>query len=554
MVDEYVPPPSDSDAPPGADVVPIRAPMNGANGHARNPRVLPHNLEAEASVLGGIILRNTLLAQLDTLEVDDFYDPRHKQVFGAMRNIEARNEPIDPVTLEAELEKKGVLDAVGGVAMIGQLALRVPTPDNVLHYARLVQHAHVKRRVLLHVDGYLSEARRSDFDVKEIVGEIVGGLERILGESNVDIGEPGTWAHAYALAFKDVRSGISSTRTATREPLFGTDAVDLLGRDFDETPWLVTGIATRGGILMIGAEPKTTKTWLGTEISLAVATGTRVCGEFFAQAGTVAYFYAEDLDRQIRNRIRALMAGAGRTLERGRFHACPRGKFLDITRDEDLAWVVASARQLGTLDLLFLDPLRDISSAAEDKSDEMGPVMKRLHLLGELVGCTVGVVHHAAKSTQDTAKRRAGQKLRGSGAIHGALNSLIYLSDTESEEPNVFKNSMEVELKGARGAGDADLTLSVEDDAEGEAISATWSVVRASKKAKRDAAASKKEEKLRSEIVSVVRSAADGFKSKNAIAAAIGGNRQAVLVLVGEMMERELAYKDGRIVLNTGAP
>src|ERR1051325_7423073 len=109
-------------------------------------RVLPHNLDAEASVLGGILLRNDVLSQLDTLEVDDFYDPRHKAVFGARRNLEAVAKPMDVVTVEAELDKVGKLDAIGGVAFLGELALRVPTADNVVHYAQIVSDAHAARK------------------------------------------------------------------------------------------------------------------------------------------------------------------------------------------------------------------------------------------------------------------------------------------------------------------------------------------------------------------------------------------------------------------------
>ena len=112
-------------------------------------RVLPHNLDAEASVLGGILLRNELLTQLDTLETDDFYDPRHKAVFAAMRNLEATAKPIDVVTLEHELEKVGKLDAIGGVAFLGELALRVPTPENVVHYAEIVTDKHAARKLML---------------------------------------------------------------------------------------------------------------------------------------------------------------------------------------------------------------------------------------------------------------------------------------------------------------------------------------------------------------------------------------------------------------------
>ena len=56
---------------------------------ARDRRVLPHNLDAEASILGGILLRNEVLLQLESLEVEDFYHFQHKVVFEAVRNLEA---------------------------------------------------------------------------------------------------------------------------------------------------------------------------------------------------------------------------------------------------------------------------------------------------------------------------------------------------------------------------------------------------------------------------------------------------------------------------------
>ncbi len=111
-------------------------------------RVLPHNLDAEASVLGGILLRNEVLTQLDTLEPDDFYDPRHRAVFAAVRQLEAVAHPIDVVTLEAELDKMGKLEAMGGVAFLGELALRVPTPDNVVHYSKIVEDKRAARRLM----------------------------------------------------------------------------------------------------------------------------------------------------------------------------------------------------------------------------------------------------------------------------------------------------------------------------------------------------------------------------------------------------------------------
>ena len=102
---------------------------------AGSTRVLPHNLDAEQSVLGGILLRNDVLSMLDKLEVDDFYDPRHQAIMAAVRALEDASKPIDEVTLDAQLQSMGKLEAVGGMAYIAQLGLRVPTADNVVHYS-----------------------------------------------------------------------------------------------------------------------------------------------------------------------------------------------------------------------------------------------------------------------------------------------------------------------------------------------------------------------------------------------------------------------------------
>ncbi len=289
----------------------------------------------------------------------------------------------------------------------------------------------------------------------------------------------GAFAAELAAALADVKRALGAQNQAEREPLF-YPAAELFKREYPPTSWLVKGLATRGGLVMIGGEPKTLKTWIASAIAVAVSSGTKVCGEFQAAAGAVAYFYAEDLDRQVRNRLRAELAGANLDESAlANLYLRPRGKFIDVTKEEDLAWIIASCRRLGKLDLLVLDPLRDISSGEEDKSDSMRDVMRRLRLLGELLGgCTIAVVHHTAKVSENTSKRRPGQRLRGSSAIHGSVDSGIYFSDLDGDGSNMFRNVVDSEIKGARSAGRFELSLAIEDDDNGEAIRATWSVSR----------------------------------------------------------------------------
>src|SRR5687767_4884175 len=143
---------------------------------ARDRRVLPHNLDAEASILGGVMLRNEVLTHLETLEVDDFYDMRHKIVFAAIRALEATAKPIDVVTLENEIEKQGKLDASGGVACLGELALRVPTADNVLAYAEIAADKHQARKLILASREISEQGYEDGLEIRDYLDDAEGKI------------------------------------------------------------------------------------------------------------------------------------------------------------------------------------------------------------------------------------------------------------------------------------------------------------------------------------------------------------------------------------------
>jgi replicative DNA helicase len=153
-------------------------------------RVLPHNLDAEASILGGVLLRNEVLSHLDTLDAEDFYDPRHKVVFAAVRALEAANKPIDVVTIESELDKVGKLDAIGGMAFLGELAMRVPTPDNVMHYAAIVQDKHSARKLMLAASEIADKGYDDLGDVRDYLDEAEGKIFEVTQRNDKSGPEP----------------------------------------------------------------------------------------------------------------------------------------------------------------------------------------------------------------------------------------------------------------------------------------------------------------------------------------------------------------------------
>lgn len=276
------------------------------------------------------------------------------------------------------------------------------------------------------------------------------------------------------------RTAASQTKAVSElKPMFET-VRSLLARQYPPTPWRVQGLLTSSGVHVIGGEPKTTKSWAATEIAIAVSSGTAAFGKYPVETpGYVAYFYAEDVGPSVQTRINALTHG--RKMPEGwqdRMVVQPRGRSIDINNDMDLVIIIASVRVLcgDDIDLLILDPLRDIHGGEEDSSDAMKPVMERMRIIGDILGCPVMFVHHTAKTTTDSAKRRPGQRLRGSGAIHGSVDCGLYLWDLRGDGQNQFVNAVTSENKAGRSAGTFELTLDVTDNRHGTAERARWTV------------------------------------------------------------------------------
>src|SRR5437667_10458161 len=104
-------------------------------------RVPPQSLEAAESVLGGVMLDNTVIDRvIGMLQPEDFYRGAHRRLFRAMVDLNGRSEPIDLITLSEALKARGELAEVGGAAYLAELTERVPPAANAVHYPKTVPH------------------------------------------------------------------------------------------------------------------------------------------------------------------------------------------------------------------------------------------------------------------------------------------------------------------------------------------------------------------------------------------------------------------------------
>jgi replicative DNA helicase len=113
-------------------------------------RLPPHNLEAEKSALGGVLIKPAAFDEMATaLAADDFFLPAHREIFEAMLEIEKRRQPIDPIALGDELKVRGALPRLqGGEDYLMTLASSVPTAENIGHYVRIVKEKATLRRLI----------------------------------------------------------------------------------------------------------------------------------------------------------------------------------------------------------------------------------------------------------------------------------------------------------------------------------------------------------------------------------------------------------------------
>src|SRR3989442_15983722 len=116
---------------------------------ARRGRVPPHNLEAEESLLGAMLLsKDAIASAVEICGADDFYKPAHGHVFEAVTSLYSQGDPADPVTVADELRRAGVLEATGGPALPVSLQANTPATSNAARYARVVEeHAPLRRLI-----------------------------------------------------------------------------------------------------------------------------------------------------------------------------------------------------------------------------------------------------------------------------------------------------------------------------------------------------------------------------------------------------------------------
>ena len=274
----------------------------GANGRGSSgPRGIPQNQAAEESVLGAILAQGGVYERLaGMLRAEDFFDPRHRQIFSAILTVFERGETIDQITVAAELATRGVLAAAGGQAYLNQLVYELPATVGAEHYAGLVQRA-ATYRDMIRAAGEIGElAYQADPNVGESLTQAV---ELLYGVRGADRRQDFRLLH-------DLLGDVLQDRADLSDPSAGPSRTGF--SDLDE---LLNGGMHPSDLVVLAARPGVGKSALALTMARNVALGQQL---------PVAIFSLEMSAEQVATRLVAAESGV-------------EGKQLQLTthREED---------------------------------------------------------------------------------------------------------------------------------------------------------------------------------------------------------------------------
>ena len=240
----------------------------------------------------------------------------------------------------------------------------------------------------------------------------------------------------------------------------------LVTMKIDEPEWLVEGIWSARSHGIIGGEPKTGKSTLALALGLAVASGRPFLGEFeVADSGPVLMIQEENTEGLLQDWSRKLIALTGiRTPSKVPMWTMNKAGFdLDYDEHRELleSWVSETKPKL-----VILDPLNMMFGNADlDKSYTIVRFLKWIVQLGHVYKCAIVLVHHTSKRTKDNTGRRAGQRLLGSTALHGFVDSALYTSRIDAPKENWLGVKIEREFRKTEPM--VDLNMAWHFDARG---------------------------------------------------------------------------------------
>jgi len=388
-------------------------------------KIPPQNLEAEQSVLGGILIENQAINKvMEILTPDDFYRDGHRKIYAALIDLSERDEPADLITLTNELRKKDQLDAIGGASYLASLIDSVPTAANIEYYARIVREKAVLRKLIEtsteiitqsyqdrgDVENFLDEAEKAIFEIserrvrpafysiREVVKDSLDTISRLYEKKELITGIPS--------GFKEL-----DKMTAGFQP---SDLVIVAGRPSMGKTAFCLNVAQYAAI-----ERKTPVAIFSLEMSKEQLVLRMLCSQSQVEGTRLRTGFLHESD------------WTKLTLAAGTLYEAPI--FIDDTAALSVLELRAKARRLKAehrLGLLVIDYLQLMKGRArvESRQQEISEISRSLKALAKELNIPIIAVSQLSRKTEErTGTRPQLSDLRESGAIEQDADVILFL-------------------------------------------------------------------------------------------------------------------------------
>lgn len=400
-------------------------------------RVMPHNIDAEQSVLGCCLLDDKALLQvMESLKVEDFYTQSHQTIFESMMDIYSANKPVDYITLVDELERRGVADAIGGIDYITTLTNIVPSAANSKHYVDIVKRDSILRKlirssqeVIEHAysaedEDVLAFAEKNIFDIAE--KEDKSNLEQVNGAlSNV------------LKNFEEIHKNGGAVRGISS----GFTGLDVMTNGFQKSD-----------LIILAARPGFGKSSLAMNFVTNAALGQGKICAFFAlempkeqiMQRTLCSITGVSLTKALRGRLNT---DDWKALWEGNKQLTDVGIYIDDSSLNTPTEILSKCRRLKRekgLDMVVIDYLQLMSSGSrqkENRQQEISDMTRSLKIAAKELNVPIIVLSQLSRDVEKREDHRpVVSDLRESGSIEQDADIVLFIynaskySDAEVED------------------------------------------------------------------------------------------------------------------------
>lgn len=424
-------------------------------------RVPPHSIEAESSVLGGLLLDNAAWDRIsDVVTANDFYRYEHRAVFESVSALVNAGKPADVITVYEHLQSTGKAEEVGGLSYLNALAQYVPGVGNIRRYAEIVRDRSILRRLV-------STSEEISANAFNTQGRPVSSILDEAEQKIFNIGEEGARTRQ---GFQSMDSLVVSLLDRVQEMADNPNDVTGVPTGFYDLDRLTAGLQA-GDLVVLAGRPSMGKTALAINMAEHVALNEGLPVAVFSMemgAAQLAVRIVGSIGRIDQSRLRTgkltddEWPRLSEAIEKLRTISLYIDESAGLTPGELRANARRLARQCGQLGLVVVDYLQLMSgsqgSEGENRATELGEISRGLKMLAKELQCPVIALSQLNRSVESRPdKRPMMSDLRESGAIEQDADIIMFIYRDEyytkdaCKEPGVAEVIIAKQRNGPTG-------------------------------------------------------------------------------------------------------